>query len=74
MKVVRSMSEKGKCWQNSPVENWFSQIKEECLRRIGVMPKEETKNRIKKYVDWYNNQRIQKDLGYLSPAEFKLNY
>jgi transposase InsO family protein len=74
MKVIRSMSERGKCWQNSPVENWFSQIKEECLRRIGLMTKEETKKCIEKYVDWYNNQRIQKGLGYLSPVEFKFNY
>jgi transposase InsO family protein len=68
---TRSMSEKGKCWQNAPIENWFSQLKEEWLRRIGKQSKKETIKSIKKYVHWYNNERIQKCLGYLSPNEFK---
>ena len=29
---------------------------------------------IKKYVHWYNNERIQKKLGYLSPVEYRLKY
>lgn len=74
MNCIRSMSEKGKCWQNSPIENWFSQLKEEWLRRLGLMTKEETKKEIKKYVDWYNNRRIQKNLGNLSPIDFKSKY
>jgi len=73
LNCVRSMSERGKCWQNSPIENWFSQIKEEWLRRIGLKTKDETKVQIKEYVEWYNTQRIQKSLGYLSPVEFRLN-
>ena len=30
--------------------------------------------KIKKYVHWYNNKRIQKKLGYLSPVEYSLKY
>ncbi len=74
LNVTRSMSERGKCWQNSPIENWFSQLKEEWLKRLGLLSKEDTKIEIKKYVDWYNNQRIQKDLGYLTPIHFKTKY
>ena len=29
---------------------------------------------IKKYVHWYNNERIQKKLGYLSPVQYRLKY
>ena len=29
---------------------------------------------IKKYVHWYNNERIQKNLGYLSPVQYRLKY
>ncbi len=68
---TRSMSKKGCCWQNSPIENWFSQLKEECLRVCGVLSYKETKQEIKKYVQWYNTVRIQKGLGYLSPLDFK---
>lgn len=65
-----SMSRRGACWENSPIENWFSQLKEEHLRNIGLKTKEQTKTEIKKYIDWYNNQRIQKALGYLPPVHY----
>lgn len=66
----RSMSRRGACWENSPIENWFSQLKEEQLRRIGLKTMKETKEEIKKYIHWYNNERIQKCLGYKSPLQF----
>jgi putative transposase len=66
-----SMSRKGACWENSPIENWFSQLKEEHLRPIGLKTKKETKEEIKKYIEWYNTQRIQKCLGYLPPALYQ---
>lgn len=65
-----SMSHKGHCWENSPIENWFSQLKEEHLRPIGLKTRKETKIEIKKYIEWYNTQRIQKSLGYLSPSRY----
>lgn len=66
----RSMSNRGHCWENSPIENWFSQLKEEHLRPMGLKTKKETILEIKKYVEWYNTQRIQKQLGYLSPVQY----
>lgn len=66
-----SMSRRGACWENSPVENWFSQLKEEHLKNIGLKTKEESKIEIKKYIDWYNNQRIQKNLGYKPPVLYQ---
>ena len=67
---TRSMSHRGSCWENSPVENWFSQLKEEWLRPLGIKSQVETEEEIKKYIEWYNTQRIQKSLGYLSPIKF----
>ncbi len=67
---LRSMSRRGACWENSPIENWFSQLKEEQLSRIGKRSKYITIKLIEKYVQWYNTERIQKDLGYKSPIEF----
>lgn len=34
----------------------------------------EAEKEIKKHVHWYNNERIQKKLGYLSPVEYRLKY
>lgn len=74
LNFTRSMSHKGHCWENSPIENWFSQLKSERLRLVGLKSKQETIEEIKKYVQWYNTERIQKSLGYLSPLEYKLKY
>lgn len=67
---TRSMSHKGRCWENSPIENWFSQLKQECLYQIEKLTKKEAIQAIKKYIQWYNTERIQKSLGYLSPVEY----
>ena len=58
----RSMSHREYCWENCPIENWFFQLKHEWLCQF------------KKYVHWYNNERIQKNLGYLSPVQYRLKY
>lgn len=70
----RSMSNKGHCWENCPIENWFSQLKEEWLRPIGKITKDQAREEIKKYIQWYNTERIQKNLEYLSPVEYRLKY
>lgn len=68
----RSMSHKGHCWENCPIENWFSQLKQECIYPLGKITKLEAGKEIEKYVQWYNTERIQKKLGYLSPVEYRL--
>ena len=70
----RSMSHKGHCWENCPIENWFSQLKEEWLRPLEKLTMEQATIEIKKYVKWYNTQRIQKKLGYLFPMQYKLQF
>lgn len=67
----RSMSRRGACWENSPIENWFSQLKQESLYPAGIQPVFETIETIKKYVQWYNTERIQASLNYQSPIQFK---
>lgn len=70
----RSMSHKGHCWENCPIENWFSQLKEELIRPLGKITTKEAMEETKKYVEWYNTQRIQKKLGYLSPIQYKYKF
>lgn len=70
----RSMSHKGHCWENCPIENWFSQLKEEWLKPLGKITRKQAKIEIKKYIEWYNTQRIQKKLGYLSPLQYRLKH
>lgn len=69
---IQSMSRKGTPIDNSPMESFFGTLKSELLYN----PLIDTKNcdmieEIKKYIDYYNNERIQKSLGYLTPMQFK---
>lgn len=66
------MSHRGHCWENSPIENWFMQLKHEWLCQFNKITRKQAKEEIKKYVQWYNTERIQKKLGYLSPVEYRL--
>lgn len=71
---IRSMSHRGHCWENCPIENWFMQLKHEWLCQFNNLTRKEAKEAIKKYVHWYNNERIQKRLGYLLPVQYSLKY
>ena len=69
---TRSMSRKGACWENSPIENWFSQLKQEHLYPLGRITRKQARKAIKEYVQWYNTERIQKKLNWLSPVNYTL--
>lgn len=69
---IQSMSRKGTPIDNSPMESFFGTLKSELIYN----PLIDTKNcdmieEIKNYIDYYNNKRIQKSLGYLTPIQFK---
>lgn len=74
MKFTRSMSHRGHCWENCPIENWFMQLKHEWLCQLSKLTRKQAAEEIKKYVHWYNNERIQKKLEYLSPVQYRLKY
>ena len=71
---TRSMSHKGHCWENCPIENWFFQLKREWLVQFDKLTKKQAVEEIKKYIHWYNHERIQKKLGYLSPVQYRLKH
>ena len=55
----------------SRCEKW-STLKIELVYRTSWRTRDEAENAIFTYIDgWYNTRRIQKDLGYLSPAEYE---
>lgn len=58
-KVIPSMSRKANCWDNAPMESFFSQLKEEALRQYPVMGFHQTQQLIEEYIHFYNHERIQ---------------
>ena len=72
--IIQSMSRKGNCLDNSPMENFFGILKQEIYYGKKFYSYEELKETIKKYIEYYNKDRIKEKLGYLSPVEYrKLN-
>lgn len=57
--IIPSMSRRGNCWDNAPMESSFSHLKEEYLRHLHHPSFEEARQAIAEYVDFYNYERIQ---------------
>jgi transposase InsO family protein len=57
--MTPSMSRPGHCWDNAPMENFFSHLKEEALYPYPVPSFEEAKHMIDDYIHFYNYERIQ---------------
>ena len=70
-----SMSRKGQCWDNAAAESLFGRIKEELFHGRRWRTRAELQAAIENYIDcFYNAQRIQKRLDYLSPVEYELRH
>lgn len=70
---IQSMSRKGTPIDNAPMESFFGTFKSELLYNplIEIPDNDALIDESIKYIDYYNNERIQKKLGYQTPAQFK---
>lgn len=70
-----SMSRKGDCWDNAPMESFWGTLKNELVHHRKFESREQARQEISEYIEvFYNRQRKQKRLGYLSPAKFTQQY
>ena len=73
--MVVSMSRKGDCWDNAPMESCWGSLKTELVHHYRFATREQAKREITEYIEiFYNRVRKQARLGYLSPAAFSQNY
>lgn len=57
-KMVCSMSRKGDCWDNAPMESFFATLKTELIYGEQLRTQEEAKTRIFEYIEMsYNRER-----------------
>jgi putative transposase len=54
-----SMSRRGNCWDNAPMENFFGHFKEEALRQYPLPTFKEAQEIVDGYIAFYNYERIQ---------------
>ena len=70
--IIQSMSRRGNCLDNSPMENFFGLLKQEMYYGIKYTSVDELCREIERYINWYNYDRIKAKLNGLSPIEFRL--
>jgi len=72
--VIQSMSRKGNCWDNACMEHFFGTLKCETIYLEDdnkLFPASMMIKMINDYIYYYNNVRIKKKLGWLSPVKFR---
>lgn len=70
-----SMSRTGNCYDNAPMESFFSTLKNEHVHFQDDQTRQEAKTEIFAYIEgFYNRTRRHSALRYLSPEEFERDY
>ena len=71
MGITCSMSRKGNCWDNAPMESFFATLKKELVHHERYKTRSEARASLFEYIEvFYNRIRKHSALGYLSPAQF----
>ena len=67
--INQSMSRKACCWDNAPIESFWSRLKF-AIGSTDNLTHTEIVKRIDDFIDYYNNERGQARLGWLAPKEY----
>jgi putative transposase len=72
--LIQSMSRKGNCLDNSPMESFFGTIKNEMFygQEKEYQNYTQLKKAIDEYIYYYNNDRIKEKLKGLSPVQYRI--
>ena len=73
--VEVSMSGIGNCFDNAPMESFWGILKQELVHHRHYRSRREAMEDITEYIEvFYNRQRLQARLGYLSPVAYAQKY
>ncbi len=65
----QSMSRRGQCWDNAPMESFFGSLKDECDDAIDFFDLEDARSGLFDYIEiFYNRDRMHSGIGYQIPA------
>lgn len=66
-----SMSRKGNCWDNAPMESFFGTLKTESLHHYRFATREQARQVVFEYIEvFYNRSRRHAKIGNQVPADF----
>jgi transposase InsO family protein len=67
--IKQSMSRRGNCLDNAPMESFFGSLKTELVHRVAFPTREAARRAVFEYVEaFYNRRRRHSALGFLTPA------
>jgi putative transposase len=69
--ITVSMSRKGDCWDNAPMESANGTLKVECVHGEHFKTRAQAKQAIIEYIGYYNTERRHSALGYVPPMQFE---
>lgn len=70
--ITCSMSRKGNCYDNAPMESFYATLKKELVHHEKYATVAEAKASLFEYIEvFYNRVRRHSSLGYVAPAEFE---
>ncbi len=70
--MIPSMSRKGNCWDNAPVERFFSSLKREWTGDRLYRTRQQAMADVREYVAvYYNARRLHSTLGYKTPLDYE---
>jgi len=73
-KITQSMSGKGNCYDNAVAESFFATLKCELIYQMEIKDLAHAQKVLFEYIEiFYNRQRRNSSIGYISPAEFAAN-
>ena len=68
--IVQSMSRKGNCWDNAPMESFFGTLKTELVHRGEYPDRDAARRDLFAYIEgYYNRQRRHSAIGYITPEQ-----
>jgi putative transposase len=68
----QSMSRKGNCWDNAPMESWFASLKKEQVHLQHFKTRAQARSAIFDYIEvFYNKVRRHSKINNMSPADFE---
>jgi transposase InsO family protein len=71
-RIECSMSRRGNCWDNAPMESFFASLKKELVHHEDYATRDEARASIFEYIEaFYNRVRRHSALGYVAPAEYE---
>ena len=70
--ICQSMSRKGDCWDNAPMESFFHTLKTELVMHCDYQTREEARSNLFEYIEvFYNRQRRHSSIHYETPLGFE---